>query len=101
MISDMVGISRAAGWTVHFIVGAVIYGGAFWLWMLVFGPGTFWLKGAIVGATGGMIAMLAMMPMAGKGAFGMKLGSMVPVMSLGMHLVFGAMLGLVCGWMAG
>jgi hypothetical protein len=64
-------------------------------------PGTFWLKGAIVGATGWLIAMLAMMPMAGKGAFDMKLGPMVPVMSLGMHLVFGAVLGLVFGWIAG
>jgi len=34
-----------------------------------------------------------MMPMAGAGLFGMRLGMMAPVMTLLMHLVFGAVLG--------
>jgi len=37
--------------------------------------------------------MVAMMPMAGAGFFGMQLGMMTPVMTLVMHLVFGAVLG--------
>jgi len=37
--------------------------------------------------------MVAMMPMAGAGFFGMQLGMMAPVMTLVMPLVYGAVLG--------
>ena len=35
------------------------------------------------------------MPMAGAGLFGMKLGMMAPLMTWVLHLVFGAVMGLV------
>ncbi|CAB3803547.1 hypothetical protein LMG28614_05846 [Paraburkholderia ultramafica] len=41
--------------------------------------------------------MIIMMPMAGAGLFGMALGMPAPVMTLVLHLVFGAVLGLVYG----
>jgi len=41
--------------------------------------------------------MVAMMPMAGAGFFGMQLGIMAPVLTLVMHIVFGAVLGGVYG----
>ncbi len=37
--------------------------------------------------------MLIPMPMAGAGLFGLKLGPMAPVMTLVLHLVWGAVLG--------
>lgn len=38
--------------------------------------------------------MVMLMPMAGAGLFGMNLGVMAPVMTLVLHLIFGAVLGL-------
>lgn len=99
MISGMMGTSRAVGWLVHFMVGTVVYGLAF-LWIFAgLWPDAHWLSGVVLGAVGWLIAMVMMMPMAGKGFFGMKLGAMVPVMSLVMHLVFGAILGWTYGWL--
>jgi hypothetical protein len=39
--------------------------------------------------------MIIVMPMAGAGLFGMNLGIMAPVMTLVLHVVFGAVLGAV------
>lgn len=97
MISGMMHTSRAVGWLVHFMVGTVVYGLAF-LWIFSgLWPDAYWLSGPVLGAVGWLIAMVMMMPMAGNGVFGMKLGAMVPVMSLVMHLVFGAILGWTYG----
>lgn len=93
MISGMMHSSRAMGWVVHFVVGTVLYGLAFlWVFAGLWGN-SYWLSGLTLGAVGWIIAMVMMMPMAGNGFFGLKLGPMVPVMSLVMHLVFGAILG--------
>lgn len=101
MISGMMGTSRGVGWLVHFMVGTVVYGLGFaWLEPFLWGD-AYWLKGAVLGVIGWLIAMLMMMPMAGNGVFGMKLGFMAPVMSLVMHAVFGGVLGLVFGWLLG
>jgi hypothetical protein len=37
------------------------------------------------------------MPMAGAGLFGMNMGVMAPMMTLVLHLIFGAVLGWVYG----
>ncbi len=34
---------------------------------------------------------------AGAGFFGMKMGIMAPMMTLVLHIIFGAVMGLVCG----
>jgi hypothetical protein len=41
--------------------------------------------------------MVAIMPMVGAGLFGLALGVMAPVMTLVLHLIFGAVLGWVYG----
>ena len=41
--------------------------------------------------------MVMVMPMAGAGLFGMKMGLMAPMMTLVLHLVFGAVLGWIYG----
>jgi len=41
--------------------------------------------------------MVVLMPMAGAGLFGMSMGVMAPVMTLVLHLIFGAVLGWVYG----
>jgi len=43
------------------------------------------------------LMMVMVMPMAGAGFFGLSLGMMAPVMTLMLHLVYGAVLGSVYG----
>lgn len=44
-----------------------------------------------------LVMMVVMTPMAGKGLFGMSIGIMAPMVTLVLHLIFGAVLGWVCG----
>jgi len=64
---------------------------------MIAGGGDWWVKGVVLGVGAWLIMMVAMMPMAGAGFFGMHLGMMAPDMTLIMHLVFGAVLGAVYG----
>ena len=61
-------------------------------------PGrAYWLKGVIFGVGAWLLMMIAVMPMAGAGLFGANLGMMAPVMTLVLHIIFGAVLGGVYG----
>lgn len=97
MISGMLGLSRTAGWAVHFVIGTIGWGGLF-VALYAYLPGQKpWLKGIALGLIGWAAMMILMMPMAGKGIFGLQLGIMAPLMTLMLHMIFGAVLGLVYG----
>ena len=99
MIAGMMGMPDmpAVGWLVHIMIGVVIYGAA----MAVLNerlPGTNAIThGVIIGFVGWLVMMVALMPMAGAGLFGMNLGLMAPMMTLVLHLIFGAVLGWYYG----
>ncbi|WP_321884069.1 DUF6789 family protein [Burkholderia cepacia] len=96
MISYMLHMSTPLiGWVMHFMIG-IVWGVAFALTSRVF-PGAFWLKGMLFAVVPWLIMMFVMMPMAGAGPFGLDMGMAVPVMTLMLHLVFGAVLGAVYG----
>lgn len=99
MLSDMahayLGIEAGLwfGWIMHFMIGTVLWG---LLYALLHRhlPGTSALaKGVTFGALAWLLMMLVPMPMAGAGLFGMKLGLMAPMMTLVLHLIWGAVLG--------
>lgn len=95
MLSTMLGSpdQPMVGWIAHFVIGIVGYGLAIALL-----PGTNHVMRGIVIAIGGwLVMMVVLMPMAGAGMFGMSMGIMAPLMTLVLHLVFGAVL----GWMYG
>jgi hypothetical protein len=98
MLTNMMGASSPVmGWVAHFVIGTVIWGGLFaWLNANIPGGGQ-WLKGIIFGVAAWLLMMIAVMPMAGEGFFGMSLGMMAPVMTLVLHIIFGAVLGGVYG----
>ncbi|MEO8537343.1 MAG: DUF6789 family protein, partial [Betaproteobacteria bacterium] len=50
-----------------------------------------------VGVGAWFLMMVIVMPMAGTGVFGLDLGMMAPVMTLILHLIYGAVLGGVYG----
>jgi hypothetical protein len=85
------------GWIVHFAIGIVVYGIAIAVLDSKL-PGTSHIGHGIMLAVIGWLAMMVMlMPMAGAGLFGMNLGIMAPMMTLVLHLIFGAVLGWFYG----
>ncbi|TAM04665.1 MAG: hypothetical protein EPN70_10945, partial [Paraburkholderia sp.] len=77
MITKMLGTSTPViGWVMHFMIG-LIWGVAFALTSRLF-PGPFWIKGMLFSVAPWLIMMIAMMPMAGAGLFGMGIGVAAP-----------------------
>lgn len=82
------------GWILHFVIGTVAWG-------LVFAalfdriPGAkAWLKGILFSIGAWVLMMVGLMPMAGAGLFGLKLGIAAPIMTLMLHMLFGVVLGI-------
>lgn len=98
MLSRVTHTPRPVDWVIHFAVGTFVYGIGTAVLAPVL-PGDYWLDGVIVGAIGWMIAMVTLMPAAGKGFFGMNIGPSAPIMAMMMHVAFGAILGFVYGWL--
>jgi hypothetical protein len=99
MIAGMMGAPDrpAIGWAVHVMIGVVGYG---LVVALTDGrlPGrSRVVHGVLIGFVGWLVMMIMLMPMAGAGLFGMALGMMAPLMTLMLHLIFGAVLGGVYG----
>ena len=98
MLTGMVGASSpAVGWIVHFVIGTVLWGCLF-AWLDPKLPGhSHWFKGVIFGIGAWLLMMIVVMPMGGAGLFGARLGLMAPVMTLMLHIIYGAVLGGVYG----
>ena len=102
MLAGMAGSPNdpSIGWVIHFVIGVVLYGVAMaLLGARVRTTGSAGGRGVLLGIAGWLIMMVALMPMAGAGMFGMRLGAMAPVMTLMLHLIFGAVLGWSFGGM--
>jgi hypothetical protein len=98
MLAKMMGASSpVAGWVAHFAIGAIIWGGLFALLNPHLPGQSHWLKGIIFAVGAWLLMMIAVMPMAGAGLFGAQFGMMAPVMTLVLHIIFGAVLGGVYG----
>lgn len=96
MLSAMMGVSAAIAWVIHFMIGG-IWGVLFALSYRAIPGGGSVVKGMLFGVGAWLLMMIMVMPMAGAGFFGMKMGIMAPVMALMMHIIFGAVMGLVYG----
>ena len=99
MLAGMMGSPDmpSIGWIAHFAIGIVVYGVAIAVLDSKL-PGTSRVgHGVMLGVIGWLIMMVALMPMAGAGLFGMNMGVMAPMMTLVLHLIFGAVLGWVYG----
>lgn len=95
MISTMMGAPPAMGWLGHFMIGTVAWGGGFAILYGLIPGGTAVMKGIAFGIAVWLGMMVLVMPMAGAGLFGMAFGIMAPMMTLALHIVFGAVLGTV------
>lgn len=52
-----------------------------------------WIKGTLVGVAAWLVMMVVVMPMAGAGFFALNIGLMATIMTLVVHVIFGAVLG--------
>lgn len=91
MLANMMGAGLTMGWIAHFMIG-IGYGVVLSIVENAFEL-SLTLKGMLLGALGWLAMMVAVMPMAGAGLFGLELGMPAPVMTLVLHLIFGAVLG--------
>ncbi len=101
MLAGMMGGSAAIAWLAHFMIGTVLWGGLFALTAPALPGGSFWLKGIGLGVGAWALMMIAVMPMAGAGLLGLQLGITAPLMTLMLHIGFGAVLGAVYGALQG
>lgn len=85
------------GWIVHFAIGIVVYGVAIAVLDSKL-PGTSQVgHGIMLAVVVWLIMMVVLMPMAGAGLFGMNMGFMAAMMTLVLHVIFGAVLGWAYG----
>ena len=95
MLSAMMGAPTLMGWVGHFMIGTLAWGGGFAiLYNVIPGSGAV-IKGVVFGIAAWLGMMVMVMPMAGAGLFGMTFGIMAPMMTLVLHIIFGAVLGAV------
>lgn len=93
MLSSMMKTAPVVGWIMHFMIGMLAWGLGF-VAFYRFLPGSSDLsKGISFGIVAWVMMMLAIMPMAGAGLFGLKMGMTAPIMTLMLHVIFGAVLG--------
>ena len=94
MIAGMMGTGAMMGWIAHFMIGAV-YGLVFAQVFGVMDSTSATIRGVGLGIAGWLIMMIVLLPMAGCGFFGLAMpsGMMIPVATLMLHVIFGAVLG--------
>jgi len=84
------------GWLGHFLLGTVAWGLAY-AWLEGQLPGSPIVKGLAFGFGAWLAMMVLFMPLAGEGFFSLKDGPPAAVASLVLHLIYGAVLGMVYG----
>ena len=97
MLAMMMGAPIIIGWVAHFMIGTLAWGGGFAVLYGVIPGGNAIVKGMVFGIAAWLGMMILVMPMAGAGIFGMNFGIMAPMMTLVLHIIFGAVLGGVYG----
>ncbi|PKL95824.1 MAG: hypothetical protein CVV18_04005 [Gammaproteobacteria bacterium HGW-Gammaproteobacteria-8] len=97
MLAGKMGGSAMMGWVAHFMIGALAYGLGFAIIGGKLPGGSSAVRGIVLGIIGWLMMMVVLMPMMGAGMFAMNMGMMAPVATLMLHVIFGAVLGLVYG----
>lgn len=99
MLASHMGGNPIMGWVAHFTIGTVFYG---LIYVLLFSDqhwGNHVLRAMLMATLGWLVMMLAIMPLMGAGLFGLGLpsGIKIPIATLMLHLIFGAVLGTMYG----
>ena len=90
-------IQTVAAWMDHFIVGVVVWGLMFSAFDSLWESRAYWLKGLLFGVFAWVLMMVLFMPLAKAGLFGTRIGPSAIYVTLGMHLIYGLVLGVCYG----
>jgi hypothetical protein len=97
-ISAATGIGFPGIWAVHFAVGALL--GALFAWLDPDLPGdSLRQRGIVLASVAWAIMMFFIMPLTGAGVFGLYVSVLVPLGTLALHIIFGAVMGGIYGWL--
>jgi len=88
--------SPIAGWVIHFILGAFIWGLLFAIFVNVF-KGAYWIRGIQFSVVLWLLMMVIFMPFVGNGFFASALGGSVVLATFVLHIIFGFVLGIFFG----
>ena len=97
MLASKMGGNSVMAWFAHFMIGMLGYGIAYVVIFSKLPFNSIILRGVALGMAGWVAMMIAIMPMINAGLFGLNLasGMMVPVATLMLHIIFGAVLSFV------
>jgi len=97
MVARTAGVlSPTLGWTLHFLIGSVIWGAGFALLHdLLRGPS--WLRGIAFGIVSWIVVVLVILPLTRLGLFGVEIGLAASVAMLLVHMIYGTVLGGIYG----
>lgn len=95
VFSDLEAPVPLAGWLWHFIIGTLWWGPLFALMAPILPGKRMWQKGVSFGFGAALLIMLMIVPLAGAGYFDMDLSPLQPLITLLLHLIYGAVLGTV------
>ena len=90
-------VTPIIGWIAHFVIGTFLWGGLFTLFAIHWRMPNFAAKGVVFATLAWLLMMIVLMPLAGAGFFGVKIGIDVPVSTLLLHWVYGGVLGSIYG----
>ena len=98
LIGAATGTGMAGGWLIHFMVGAAL--GGLFAWLDPDLPGdSLRQRGIILAAIAWLLMMFFVMPLAGAGFLGLNHGVLMPLATLALHMIFGAVMGGTYGWL--
>ncbi len=81
------------GWILHILIGVVLWGGLFALVRPSLPGGTDLGRGLVFAGLAWLLMMIVVMPLAGAGWFALGIGVGATVVTLVLHLAYGAVLG--------
>jgi hypothetical protein len=90
-----------AGWVMHYIVGAVVYGGLFAALAPRLPGATCVIRGIVFAIGMWLVMQLVVLPLAGANFFGIRFSFWAPVVTLALHLIYGVILGGTFAWLKG
>jgi len=102
-LSGMLGFPDRAlvGWIVLLVVGIFVIGGLFAVYSTRLPLRSYFTKGLACGMVSWLLMMVAFMPLAGAGLFGLGRSPVVPLATLVLNLAYWVVLSLSYRWVAG
>lgn len=98
LLGGLSGTGMVGGWVLHFAIGALW--GALFAWLDPDLPGdNLRQRGIVFALVPWAVMMFLLMPLAGYGFLGLDRGIMLPLAALVLHLIFGAAMGSLYGWL--